>query len=82
MLITVTDDGPGVPAQASRRIFQLFQTLSASRRSETSGIGLALCKRMTETHGGHIDVVSPVSQGRGAQFRVWWPMYPRRTNDE
>ncbi len=82
MLITVTDDGPGVPAQASRRIFQLFQTLASSRRSETSGIGLALCKRMTETHGGHIDVVSPVSQGRGAQFRVWWPMYPRRTNDE
>lgn len=82
MLITVTDDGPGVPPQASRRIFQLFQTLSSSRRPETSGIGLALCKRMTETHGGRIDVVSPVAQGRGAQFRVWWPMYPRRTNDE
>jgi len=82
MLITVTDDGPGVPPQASRRIFQLFQTLSSSRRSETSGIGLALCKRMTETHGGRIDVVSPVTLGRGAQFRVWWPMYPRRTNDE
>ena len=82
MLITVTDDGPGVPPQASRRIFQLFQTLSSSRRSETSGIGLALCKRMTETHGGRIDVVSPVNLDRGAQFRVWWPMYPRRTNDE
>ncbi len=82
MLITVTDDGPGVPPQASRRIFQLFQTLSSSKRAETSGIGLALCKRMTETHGGHIDVVSPVAMGRGAQFRVWWPMYPRRTNDE
>lgn len=82
MLITVTDDGPGVPPQASRRIFQLFQTLSSSRRAETAGIGLALCKRMTEAHGGSIDVVSPVTQGRGAQFRVWWPMYPRRTNDE
>lgn len=82
MLITVTDDGPGVPPQASRRIFQLFQTLSSSRRGETSGIGLALCKRMTETHGGRIDVVSPVADGRGAQFRVWWPMYPRRTNDD
>lgn len=82
MLITITDDGPGVPTQASRRIFQQFQTLSSSRRSETSGIGLALCKRMAETHGGHIDVVSPLANGRGAQFRVWWPMYPRRTNDE
>lgn len=82
MLITVTDDGPGVPPQASRRIFQLFQTLSSSSRADTAGIGLALCKRMTETHGGRIDVVSPVAAGRGARFRVWWPMYPRRTNDE
>lgn len=82
MLITVTDDGPGVPPQAAARIFQLFQTLSSTRRSETSGIGLALCKRMTEAHGGRIDVASPVAKGRGAHFRVWWPMYPRRTNDE
>ena len=81
VMITVTDDGPGVPAQAQRRIFQLFQTLSAPR-SDSSGIGLALCKRMSEAHGGHIDVVSPVIGDRGAQFRVWWPRYPRRTNDE
>lgn len=83
VLITVTDDGPGVPAQAFQRIFKLFQTLTASQRQGQSGIGLALCKRLTETHGGHIDVVSPVANGRGAQFRVWWPMYPRRsTHDE
>lgn len=77
-LITVTDDGPGIPPQAFQRIFKLFQTLTASQRNGQSGIGLALCKRLTETHGGHIDVVSPVAQERGAQFRVWWPMYPRR----
>ena len=81
VMITVTDDGPGVPPQATRRIFQLFQTLSTPR-SDSSGIGLALCKRMSEAHGGHIDVVSPVAGERGAQFRVWWPRYPRRTNDE
>lgn len=82
VLITVTDDGPGIPPQASQRIFKLFQTLTASRRNGPSGIGLALCKRLTETHGGRIDVVSPIADQRGAQFRVWWPMYPRRTNDE
>lgn len=82
MLITVTDDGPGIPAQANKRVFQLFQSLSSNRRTETSGIGLALCKRMTECHGGSIDVVSPVANGRGARFRVWWPLYPRRINDE
>lgn len=82
MFITVTDDGPGIPEQASKRIFKLFQSLSSSRRTETSGIGLALCKRMTECHGGSIDVISPVANGRGARFRVWWPLYPRRINDE
>lgn len=82
MLITVTDDGPGIPAQSNKRIFQLFQSLSSSRKAETSGIGLALCKRMTECHGGAVDVISPMAQGRGAQFRVWWPLYPRRINDD
>lgn len=82
MLITITDDGPGIPAQATKRVFQLFQSLSSTRKAESSGIGLALCKRMTESHGGSIDVVSPVTNGRGAQFRVWWPLYPRRINDE
>jgi PAS domain S-box-containing protein len=77
MLITVTDDGPGIPPQAAQRIFRLFQTLTASSRGQ-SGIGLAVCKRLAEVHGGRIDVVSPVADGRGAQFRVWWPRYPRR----
>lgn len=81
VLITVTDDGPGIPAQAFQRIFKLFQTLTSSRRGQ-SGIGLALCKRLVETHGGRIDVVSPVADGRGACFRVWWPRYQRRTSDE
>lgn len=81
VLITVTDDGPGIPTQAFQRIFKLFQTLTSSRRGQ-SGIGLALCKRLVETHGGRIDVISPVADGRGACFRVWWPRYLRRTSDE
>ncbi len=81
LLITVTDDGPGIPRQAAQRIFRLFQTLTASHRGN-SGIGLALCKRLTEVHGGRIDVVSPVADDRGAQFRVWWPRYQRKSLDE
>lgn len=81
ILIAVTDDGPGIPQQASQRIFRLFQTLTASNRGN-SGIGLALCKRLTEVHGGRIDVISPVTAERGTQFRVWWPRYQRKTKDE
>jgi signal transduction histidine kinase len=79
--ISVTDDGPGVPATGRERIFKLFQTLAASERAG-SGIGLALTKRLVEIHGGRIEVISPVSDGRGACFRFWWPRFPRRTSDE
>lgn len=82
VLITVTDDGPGIPPQSAQRVFKLFQTLSSRHRGGPSGIGLALCKRITESNGGRIDVLSPVEAGRGSRFCVWWPMYRRRSRDE
>ena len=78
--ISVIDDGPGVPATGRERIFKLFQTLAASERAG-SGIGLALTKRLVEVHGGRIELISPVNNGRGACFRFWWPRFPRRTSD-
>lgn len=79
--VSITDDGPGIPGASKDRIFKLFQTLTASERG-SSGIGLALTKRLVEVHGGRIEVTSPVSEGRGACFRFWWPRFPRRTTDE
>ena len=79
--ISVIDDGPGVPPQARERIFKLFQTLTATERG-SSGIGLALTKRVIEVHGGRLEVISPVEAGRGACFRFWWPRFPRRTSDD
>ena len=79
--LSVTDDGPGIPGSSKERIFKLFQTLTASERG-SSGIGLALTKRLVEVHGGRIEVTSPVKDGRGACFRFWWPRFPRRTSDE
>jgi len=72
---------PGAPPQARARIFKLFQTLSATERG-SSGIGLALTKRVIEVHGGRIEVISPVEAGRGACFRFWWPRFPRKTSDD
>lgn len=79
--IDVEDDGPGVPAQAKDRIFKLFQTLTSSERGG-SGIGLALTKRLVEVHGGRIEVISPVQDGRGTCFRFWWPRFQRRSSDD
>ncbi len=80
--IAVVDDGPGVPAGARERIFKLFQTLTPRAAAGGSGIGLALTKRIVEVHGGRVEIDSPVADGRGAKFRIWWPRFPRRTRDD
>ena len=66
----IKDDGPGIPKVAQARIFKLFQTLA--KNNESSGIGLALSKRMAEAHGGHIALFS-AEGARGSMFRVYWP---------
>ncbi len=79
--ISVIDDGPGVAPQEDELIFKLLQTLTAKERGNT-GIGLALTKRLVDVHGGRIKLISPVADGRGACFRVWWPMCFRSTSSE
>lgn len=78
-LFQIKDNGPGIPAAAHDRVFRLFQTLNNSETS--SGIGLALAKRLTESHGGQIELVA--NEGvRGCIFRVWWPRFSRKDFDE
>lgn len=79
-LFKVTDNGPGIPKNAQERVFRLFQTLS-SNESSGSGIGLALAKRLTESHGGQIELVSN-SENPGSSFHVWWPRFARKDIDE
>ncbi len=73
--LDVADDGPGIPPAAHERIFRLFQTLESDGGG--SGMGLALVKRLVDSHGGRVEVVSQEGQ-RGTTFRVWWPRFPRR----
>ncbi|MFQ4146106.1 sensor histidine kinase [Chlorogloeopsis sp. ULAP02] len=61
--ISVTDNGPGIEQQHFVRIFQMFQKLSDSKDSDSTGIGLALVKKIVEMYGGKVWVESEVGQG-------------------
>ena len=68
---SVADNGIGIPADAHARLFRLFQRLNATERYPGSGVGLALCKRVVESHGGSIWFDS--EPGRGSTFHFTWP---------
>ncbi len=71
---SVTDNGPGIKQQHFGKIFQLFQTLAPRDRVESSGVGLALVKKIVEMYGGHIWVESTV--GQGSTFFFTLPRMP------
>lgn len=64
--ITVADNGIGFKPEHSERIFQLFRRLEGE--APGTGIGLALCKRIAEAHGGTISAVS--RPGEGSVFEI------------
>jgi signal transduction histidine kinase len=64
-VFTVTDNGAGIEPEHRERVFELFHKLDPA--AEGSGLGLALVRRIVETHGGRIWVESE-GRGRGSTF--------------
>jgi light-regulated signal transduction histidine kinase (bacteriophytochrome)/fumarate reductase subunit D len=70
--VTVADNGIGIDPQYAEKIFAIFQRLHLRDSYGGTGIGLALCRKIVEFHGGHI-WLEPVGSEAGATFRFALP---------
>lgn len=68
---SVKDEGPGIAPEYHQRVWGMFQTLSARDEKESTGIGLAVVRKVVQAQGGRAWLES--SPGHGAAFYFTWP---------
>jgi two-component system, OmpR family, sensor kinase len=73
-ILTVEDDGPGIPPELGRRVFDRF-VRGARAGTRGSGLGLAIVRAVAESHGGTVELEQPEA-GIGARFVVAIPREP------
>jgi signal transduction histidine kinase len=80
--LSVSDTGPGVPAEFRSKIFEPFEQAPSDRAGEGTGLGLAICKLVADAHGGRIFVESnsrgangdALESGSGSVFVIELPV--------
>jgi signal transduction histidine kinase len=79
-VLTIDDDGPGVPAALREKIMQPFFTT----KTRGTGLGLAIVARRLEEIGGKLQIESPTAHGKGSRFIVYLPLAGRaaQVNEE
>jgi signal transduction histidine kinase len=76
-IIDVVDNGPGVPVSEREKIFSLFES---SKGMRGTGLGLPVCAKIMQEHGGEIRYVDPGIE-RGSCFRLHLPLVATRSGD-
>jgi PAS domain S-box-containing protein len=67
----IADDGPGIALEHQEQMFKIFQAVNPQNRSDSTGIGLAIVKKIVEAEGGTIWLESEI--GHGTTFYFTWP---------
>jgi signal transduction histidine kinase len=74
LVLSVTDDGPGIASRYQEQVFELFQTLKPRDEVEGSGLGLAIVAKLAARHDGSVAVHSDPAHARGCRFVVHLPL--------
>lgn len=75
LYVSIADNGAGLPAELTERIFDSFYQIDGGRERSSSGVGLglAICRGFVEAHGGRIWAENRMENDDGAVFHIWLP---------
>ena len=69
-IVSVSDNGIGIAEEYKEKIFQIFKRLNSKDKYKGSGIGLSICRRIINHHGGEIWVESELGKGSSFHFTI------------